>query len=260
MVTHLVFAGRGVTVVTVVTVVVVVVVVATVLVVAFVVAVEVTGGSLGVAVGAGLARVVWISALRASATFRRSRISSICTCKSSSSPGRGGATTAGGVVTVEVGGAVVLEGGATVRGVEMFVRIEAEEVEEVVADVFGKDKIRLAKEGAGPPFSHTLPKLGFSLSVGSVRGGPSLPLATAALASDAARRARRRRVFRVSRWKWTRLKSRESMGAAVASSFGVSLFHLAAAPAVGGAGPGGGCDFSRLQLFSRSARCFFTSS
>lgn len=252
MVTHLVFAGRGVTVVTVDTVgtgphvVVNAVVVVAIVIVVVVVAVEVTGGSLGVAVGAGLVRVVWISALRASATFRLSRISSIWTCKSSSSPGRGGATTAGGVVAVE--GAVVLEGGATVRGVDTFVRIEAEEVEEVVADVLGKDRIKLAKEGAGPPFSHTLPKPGFSLSAGSGRGGPSDPLATAALASDAARRASRRRVLRVSRWKWTRLKSRASMGVSVASSLGVSLFHLAAAPAVGGAGPGGGCDFSRLQL------------
>lgn len=164
------------------------------------------------------------------------------------------------MVAVEAGAAVVLEGVVTVRGVDTFVRIEAEEVEEVLADDLGKDRIKLAKDGAGPPFSQTLPKPGFCFSAGSGgRGGPS-PLATAALASDAARRASRRRVLRVSRWKWTRLKSRASMGAAVTSSLGVSLFHLAAAPAVGGAGPGGGCDFSRLQLFSRSARCLLTSS
>lgn len=269
MVTHLVFAGRGVTVVTVdtvdtvdtvgtgpVMVTAVVVVVVTVLVVVFVVVVEVSEGSLDVAVGAGLARVVWISALRASATFRRSRISSICTCSSSISPGRGGSIITGG--SIIVGGVVAVEvGGATVRGVETFVRIAAEEVVDVEADVFGKDRIKLAKDGAGPPFSHTLPKPGFGLSGSGVRGGPSPLLPMAAFASEAARRASRRRVFRVSRWKWTRLKSRASM---VASSLGVSLFHLAAAPAAGGAGPGGGCDFSRLQLFSRSARCFFASS
>lgn len=83
MVTHLVFAGRGVTVVTVDTVgtgphvVVTAVVVVAIVFVVVVVAMDVTVGSLGGAVGAGLVRVVWISALRANASFRRSRISSI---------------------------------------------------------------------------------------------------------------------------------------------------------------------------------------
>lgn len=224
-------------------VVVTVVVVAIALVVVFT---DVDGGSLGVTVTTGLARVVWISALLARASLSRSRISSICSCSSSSSPGRGGATTAGGV-----GGAAVLMTGATVRvRAEAFVRIEAVEVDEAVADVFeGNDSTRLARDGAGPPFSHSLP-IGptFNFTDGSALGGPS-PLATAALASDAARRASRRRVLRVSRWKWTRLKSLASIDAAVASSLGISLFHFAAAPGAGDAGvPGGGWDFSRLQL------------
>lgn len=60
-------------------------------------------------------------------------------------------------------------------------------------------------------------------------------------------RARRRRVLSVSRWKWTRLKSRASLATAAASS----LFHLVATlggPGGPGGGGGGGGGFSRLQL------------
>lgn len=217
VVTHFVFVGRGVTGATVSE--------AAVIVIADVVAV-VTGGWLFVTVATGLARVVWISALLARAVLSFSLICSIWSCSSCSSPGWGGTTVMVGVVTVDgvtVAGDwdIATEGGAKVLGL-------AEE-----EDGEGSERTRLANE-AGPPFSHSWLFETFSLV-----GPPTSDLAPDPLMSEVAMRASRRRVLRVSRLKWTRLKSRVSL-AAVASLL-VSLFHLAEAPGAGGeGGPGGG--------------------
>lgn len=173
VVTHFVLAGRGfagamggaVVVIVIVTVVVVV-----------------TGTRLFVLTGAaGFARVVWISALLARAVLSFSLISSIWSCSSCSSPGWGGAVSGGGA-TVTVGGAEVLG------------RVETEEEEE---DDEGRESTRLASEAAGAPFSHgRLIKPVFGLA-----GSSPSPLAPPPLASEAAMRASRRRVLRVSRLK-----------------------------------------------------------
>lgn len=129
---------------------------------------------------------------------------------------------------VEVAGgesAAAVGGGAEALGL-------AEEDEE------GSVSSRLVNEAAGPPFSHSLlfgPAFGLA--------GPSLSaMALPPLASETARRASRRRVFSVSRLKWTLLKSLASLAAAAvaaaAASLLVSLFHLAEAPGAGGAGGG----------------------
>lgn len=119
---------------------------------------------------------------------------------------------------VEVAG---VGGGAEALGL-------AEEDEE------GSVSSRLVNEAAGPPFSHSLlfgPAFGLA--------GPSLSaMALPPLASETARRASRRRVFSVSRLKWTLLKSLASLAAAASASLLVSLFHLAEAPGAGGAGGG----------------------
>lgn len=98
-------------------------------------------------------------------------------------------------------------------------------------DEEGSVSSRLVNEAAGPPFSHSLlfgPAFGLA--------GPS------PLVSETARRASRRRVFSVSRLKWTLLKSLASLAAAAvaaaSASLLVSLFHLAEAPGAGGAGGG----------------------
>lgn len=185
-----------------------------------VVVVMVTGDGLFVTVVIGLAKVVWISALLARAVLSFSLICSICSCSSCSSPGWGGATAVGG-------GATAAGGGAEVMG-------WAEEEEE--EDDEGRESTRLASEAGGPPFSHSLL---FDPALGLASPSPS-HLAPPSLASEVAMRASRRRVLRVSRLKWTRLKSRASLAVAAASVL-VSLFHLAEAPGAGGAGgPGGG--------------------
>lgn len=105
-------------------------------------------------------------------------------------------------------------------------------------DEEGSVSSRLVNEAAGPPFSHSLlfgPAFGLA--------GPSLSaMALPPLASETARRASRRRVFSVSRLKWTLLKSLASLAAAAvaaaSASLLVSLFHLAEAPGAGGAGGG----------------------
>lgn len=209
VITHFVLAGRGVNGVTVgeVSVVVVVVVIA-------------TCDGLFVTVATGLARVVWISALLARAVLSFSLICSISSWSSWSSPGWGGANTTGGGATATGGGAAVL-GWA-----------EEEEEEE---DAEGKESTKLANEAVGPPFSH-------SLLFGTIGlAGPS-HLAPPTLGSEVAMRASNRRVLRVSRLKWTRLKSRASLVAALsAASLLLSLFHLAEAPGASAAGgPGGG--------------------
>lgn len=105
-------------------------------------------------------------------------------------------------------------------------------------DEEGSVSSRLVNEATGPPFSH-------SLLFGSAFGlaGPSLSaMALPPLVSETARRASRRRVFSVSRLKWTLLKSLASLAAAAvaaaSASLLVSLFHLAEAPGAGGAGGG----------------------
>lgn len=106
-------------------------------------------------------------------------------------------------------------------------------------DEEGSVSSRLVNEAAGPPFSHSLlfgPAFGLA--------GPSLSAMAlpAPLASETARRASRRRVFSVSRLKWTLLKSLASLAAAAvaaaSASLLVSLFHFAEAPGAGGAGGG----------------------
>ncbi len=105
----------------------------------------------------------------------------------------------------------------------------------------GRESTRLASEAAGPPFSHSLL---FGPALALAAPSPS-HLAPPPFASEVVMRASRRRVLRVSRLKWTRLKSRVSLAAVAAvvaaASVLVSLFHLAEAPGAGGAGgPGGG--------------------
>lgn len=236
VVTHFVLVGRGVTGAMVGGEVVIV----TVTVFVVVAAEAEGGGSLLVGVATGLARVVWIWARLAKAVLKRSRIWSICSCSSSSSPGRGGATSTGGVVTVVEGGGTLARRGADT--LEWREAEEEEEVEEAAADA----RIKLAKEvAAGPPFSHDL----FAGPAFCLGGTSPSPLVASALASEAARRASSRRVLSVSRLKWTRLKSRASLVAARASSFTVSLFHLADPP--GGGGAGGPGVFCRLQLYQK---------
>jgi len=138
----------------------------------------------------GLDRVVWISARRTSATLSFSLICSICSCSSCSSPGRGGAIFTGGRVIASEGGDVMV-GGSTDAG---------------AAEVEGMERTTLVNE-TGPPFSHSR-LVGPALSL----AGPSF-LAPPPLASEAVSRESRRRVFRVSRLKWTRLKSRASVAA-----------------------------------------------
>ena len=120
----------------------------------------------------------------------------------------------------------------------------AEEEAEEEDDEEDRESTMLASDG-GPPFSHTLlfgPTLGLA---GPFTSG----LAPPSLASAVAMRASRRRVLRVSRLNWTRLKSLASLAAAVAASLQASLFHLAEVPGGGGAGgPVGGGGFCRLQL------------
>lgn len=152
VVTHFVLAGRGVTGATVlegvdgapVAIVAVVIVVIGAAVAAVTAVAVVTGGGLFVTVATGLARVVWISALRARAVLSFSRICSICSCSSCSSPGRGGATVAGGWVTVEEAGAGTARGGAGAAGGAVLGREGEDE---------GRESTRLANEAAGPPFS-----------------------------------------------------------------------------------------------------------
>lgn len=148
----------------------------------------------------GVATAVCSSALLASAARSRSLISSISCCSCCSSPGLGGATVAGD--------------GATEAGVEDWLE------EGGMGGAEGSLRSRLAREGAGgaggPPFSQRPP--------------PSLSgVAPSTLGSPAPRRASRRRVFRVSRLKWTRLKSRPSFTAATvaaaAASFSRWLFN-----------------------------------
>lgn len=182
VVTHFVLAGRGFAGATVGNTVgkmaggaVVVVVIVTVVVVVTWIRLFVFTGA------AGFARVDWISALLARAVLSFSRISSIWSCSSCSSPGWGGATSGGGA-TVTVGGAVVMG---------------LDETEEAEDDDLGRDSTRLASEAAGPPFSHgRLPKPTLGLG-----GSSPSPLAPPPLASEAAMRASRRRVLRVSRLK-----------------------------------------------------------
>lgn len=162
----------------------------------------------------GLVRVVWISALRAKATLSFSLICSICSCSSCSSPGWGGAGAGagagGGTVT---GGVVVTTVGVATDTKEDVTTTEggAEDTEGVVATAAGgaldtvalgraeeevaRENTRLAKEAAGPPFSY---KLVASSSLG-LADSLLVTLAPPPLASEAARRASRRRVFRVSR-------------------------------------------------------------
>lgn len=129
--------------------------------------------------------------------------------------------TGAGVEVAGVENAAAVGGGAEALGL-------AEEDEE------GSVSSRLVNEAAGPPFSHSLlfgPAFGLA--------GPSLSaMALPPLASETARRASRRRVFSVSRLKWTLLKSLASLAAAASASLLVSLFHLAEAPGAGGAGGG----------------------
>lgn len=104
-------------------------------------------------------------------------------------------------------------------------------------DEEGSVSSRLVNEAAGPPFSHRMFGPTFGLA------GPSLSaMALPPLVSETARRASRRRVFSVSRLKWTLLKSLASLAAAAvaaaSASLLVSLFHLAEAPGAGGAGGG----------------------
>lgn len=238
VVTHFVLAGKVVTGATV-GVALGGVPVAVVVLVVVVVVVVVTEDGLSVTVTTGLVRVVWISALRARAVLSFSLIWSICSCSSCSSPGRGGATGAGGGATTAGGGATAMGGGA---GVLCLAEEEAEE-----EDDEGRESTRLASD-TGPPFSHSLlfgPALGLA---GDLPSG----LAPPSLASAVAMRASRRRVLRVSRLNWTRLKSLASLAAAVAASLQASLFHLADVPGGGGAGgpggPGGGGGFCKLQL------------
>lgn len=230
VVTHLVLAGRGVTGATVlkgvdgapITVIVFVVVI-----IIDAVAV-VTGGGLFVNVATGLARVVWISALRARAVLSFSRICSICSCSSCSSPGQGGATAAGVGVTVEESGTGAFGGEGGAAGGAALGWEEEDD---------GSESTKLAKEAVGPPFSHIL-------LLGTTPGltGPSSSfLLPPPLGSEAAMRASSRRVLRVSRLKWTLLKSLASLAvAAAAVSLLVSLFHLAETPGAGGAGGPGG--------------------
>lgn len=145
------------------------------------VAVTVVGpedGLLAVTVATGL--MLWISARLARAVLSFSLICSICSCSSCSSPGWGGATVGDGATA---GGWAAPGGGPEVIG-----QLEEEE---------GRDRTRLASEAAGPPFSH-------GLLVGSVLiiAGPApSTLAPPSFASEAARRASRRRVLSVSRLK-----------------------------------------------------------
>lgn len=173
-----------------------------------------------VTVATGLASVVWIWALLARAVLSFSLICSISSWSSWSSPGLGGSIATGGGATAAGGGA------AECGWVE----------EEVDDDAEGKESTKLANEAGGPPFSHSL------LFDASGLAGPS-DLAPPTLVSVLAIRARSRRVLRVSRLKWTRLKSRASLmevEAASAVSFLLSLFHTADAPGAGGAGGPGG--------------------
>lgn len=172
-----------------------------------------------VTVATGLASVVWIWALLARAVLSFSLICSISSWSSWSSPGLGGSMTTGGGATAAGGGAA-----------------ECGWVEEELDDAEGKESTKLANEAGGPPFSHSL------LFDASGLAGPS-DLAPPTLVSVLAIRARSRRVLRVSRLKWTRLKSRASLMAVEAAStvsFLLSLLHTADAPGAGGAGGPGG--------------------
>lgn len=126
-----------------------------------------------------------------------------------------------GGVTVDAGAGTA--GGGAVLGRE--------------GEVEGRESTRLVNEAAGPPFSKSLL---FGPILGLAGPSPSF-LVPPSLVSEAAMRASSRRVFRVSRLKWTRLKSRASLMAVTeASSLLVSLFHLAESPGAGGAGGPGG--------------------
>lgn len=121
----------------------------------------------------------------------------------------------------EVGAGAAREGPGSTGGA-----VQGREEEEE-----GRESTRLVNEAVGPPFSYSLL---FCPAVGLVGPSPSF-LVPPPLASEAAMRASSRRVFSVSRLKWTRLKSRASLAAA-AESLMVSLFHLAEAPGAGGGG------------------------
>lgn len=95
--------------------------------------------------------------------------------------------------------------------------------------------------GAGPPFSHALDTW---LPPGTdpapaPDADPEAPWPPSAIT-----RARRRRVFSVSRLKWTLLLSLSSLAARL-----LSLFHLAKDPGGGGGGGCTGWDFWILQLY-----------
>lgn len=96
----------------------------------------------------------------------------------------------------------------------------------------GRDSTRLAKEVPKPPFAQTR-VAGLVLGLVSHPADSPLPPSDSATA-----RARRRRLLRVSKLKWTRL----SLAAAAAESLLLS-FHLAEAPGEGGSGGGWGCCF-----------------
>lgn len=213
VVTHFVFGGRVVTVVRGVG--------------RAVVTVGTGGGSFSVTVATGLAREVCISALLARAVLSWSLISSIFSCSSSSSPGLGGTTAAGGGATDGGGGDTAAGGVAMAAGGGAAAEGGAEEEEE------GRDSTRLAKEAAGPPFSQSR-AVGPTLRTGDPSPRPPAPPPLAPRGLEvAATRARRRRVLRVSRLKWTRLLSLPDPSAA---SLLLSLFHLADSPGTGGGG------------------------
>lgn len=97
--------------------------------------------------------------------------------------------------------------------------------------------------GTGPPFSHTLDtRLPLGAEPDVAPDVPWLPSATT--------RARRRRVFSVSRLKWTLLLSLSSLAARL-----LSLFHLAKDPGGGGGGGCAGWDFWILQLWRINQIC-----
>lgn len=102
--------------------------------------------------------------------------------------GRGVAVSGTGGVASGRGWDIIGMGGVTPGRGGALVLTEEEE---------GSESTRLANEAAGPPFSHSRllgPAPGFM--------GPALsPLAPPPFASETARRASRRRVFRVSRLK-----------------------------------------------------------
>lgn len=180
----------------------------------------------------GLVRVVWISALLARAVLSFSLICSICSWGSCSSPGWGGAKMGGAWAT------------STAGGVAIFGWADKRDDDE---DAEGKESTKLASEAVGPRFSHIL-------LFGMLGLAGLVDLAPPSLVSEVASRASSWRVLRVSRLKWTRLKSRLSLATAAAvtlsaASLLLSLFHFAEAPGAGGAGKlRGGWNFCMLQL------------